>query len=202
MIEEFLTVNKEYGPYELKEKGSRFISYLYPVSNKSAADEIISKIRKDFYDSTHVCFGYRIGQGIETSFRYNDDGEPSGTAGLPIYNEIKRKDLFNVLALVIRYYGGVKLGTGGLQRAYSASARIVLENSTITKVEIKKEVCLSIPFSFTGEIMHIINLLGVNIISQDYTPEGTNMKLGIPVGKVDNFEKILTEKSAGKISVN
>lgn len=202
MIENYRTVNRTYGPRELKEKGSRFISYLYPVSKKEEADNVIAKLRKEFYDSTHVCFSYRLGEGMEEYFRYNDDGEPSGTAGHPIYQEIVRKELFNVLVAVVRYYGGVKLGTGGLQRAYSSSARSVLDSAGIIKVEIKKEFSLSIPFTFIGDIMHIVNLFAINIEKQDYTAEGVNMILSVPLGKVDLFQKLLTEKSGGKIKAS
>ncbi len=112
---DFLTIRSISGPNEFKEKGSRFISYIYPVSEKERAEEILDESRKKYYDSTHVCFGYRIGAGEEKNLRYSDDGEPSGTAGLPILNELRSRELFNALIVVIRYYGGTKLGTGALQ---------------------------------------------------------------------------------------
>lgn len=201
MIEQYYTINREYGPVEMKEKGSKFISYLYPISSGEEAEKKLGKLKKEFYDATHVCFAFRTGEGEETYRRYNDDGEPSGTAGMPIYQEITRKDLYNVLIAVIRYFGGVKLGTGGLQRAYSLSARLVVDTAEITTIGIKKIVTLPVPFSFTGEMMHMINMFDAKIISQEYNQDGTNMKLAIPTGKVTSFQKYLTEKSAGKIVI-
>lgn len=202
IVETFLTINKEYGPEEFKEKGSRFISYLYPIKNKDDADTIIAGLRKKFYDSTHVCFAYRLGRGTEDYFRYNDDGEPSGTAGLPIYNEIKSKEYFNVLVAVIRYYGGTKLGTGGLTRAYGQSAKMVLDTSVPVTVHIKQKASLKFPFDFTGEIMQLVNRFDIDILKQDYTADGVSMELDIPVGKVDELSKQLTERSSGKLKIN
>jgi len=202
MIEQYFTIDKKYGPFDYKEKASKFISYLFPVSSGEDAEKILSSLRKEYYDATHVCFSYRLGRGEEEYFRASDDREPSGTAGQPIYQEIVRKELFNVLLAVVRYYGGVKLGKGGLQRAYSFSARQVIESAEIIRVDIKKEVRLSIPFSFIGDMMHIINLLDITIVSQDYDSSGVSMHLAVPVGKTMKFRELLTEKSAGRISVS
>lgn len=201
-VEKYLTINKEYGPEEIKEKGSRFISYLYPVKTKEDAEEIIQKLRKKFHDSTHVCFAYRMGEGEEEYFRYSDDGEPSGTAGAPIYNEIKSKDYYNALAAVIRYYGGTKLGTGGLARAYGQAAKKVIEISEEVIQYIKKEVFLSFPFHFTGEMMRIVNKYTLKIISREDTAQGIYMKLAIPVASVDEVAKAIIKESSGKIKIN
>ena len=199
MIEQYFVVDRKYGPFEYKEKGSRFISYLFPAISVEDADNILSALRKEFYDATHVCFAYRLGRGREDYFRSVDDGEPAGTAGPPIYQEIVRKELFNVFVAVIRYYGGVKLGKGGLIRAYSFSARQVIEEAEITTVKVEKETTVFIPFNFIGDMMYIINFLGVNIVSQDYTAHGVSMNLSVPIGKVSKFQDILIEKSCGKI---
>lgn len=201
MIEQYCTVDKKYGPFDYKEKSSKFISYLFPVSSGEDGEKILSSMRKEYYDATHVCFSYRLGRGEEESFRASDDREPSGTAGQPIYQEIVRKKLFNVLLAVVRYYGGVKLGKGGLQRAYSFSARQVIESAEIIRVDLKKEVKLSIPFNFIGDMMHIINFLGITIVSQDYDSSGVSMHLAVPVGKTIKFQELLTEKSAGGIVI-
>ena len=199
MIEYYYTISKLYGPCEIKEKGSRFISFLYPVLSMEDGENKLKKIRKEYYDATHVCFAYRLGEGREEYFRLNDDGEPSGTAGQPIYQEIVRKELYNVLVPVIRYFGGIKLGKGGLQRAYSGSARNIIEQSLIETVEIKKEIIINIPFNFIGEMMHIISRLDIKIINQNYNPDGISMNLSVPIGRVEDFKKILIEKSNGKI---
>ncbi|MDQ1354952.1 MAG: hypothetical protein QG657_5261 [Acidobacteriota bacterium] len=200
MIETFFTVDGTFGPEEIKEKGSRFISYLYPVESKEAADAVITGLRKKYYDSTHVCFAYRLGKGEELYVRFNDDGEPSGTAGLPIYNEIKSKGYFNVLVAVVRYFGGVKLGTGGLTRAYGQAAAKVLNISKQITIHIKQKISLSFPFHFTGEIMQIVNRFSLDILKQEYSADGIHMQLDVSVGKIDEVTKLVIERSSGKIT--
>jgi uncharacterized YigZ family protein len=202
VIETFLTIDRIFGPEEIKEKSSRFISYIYPIKTKEEAETEIAGLRKKFYDSTHVCFAYRLGEGVENYFRYNDDGEPSGTAGLPIYNEIRSKAYFNVLAAVVRYYGGTKLGTGGLTRAYGRTAKLVLDASTPVTIRIMRLVSLSFPYDFTGELMHLVNRFAIQIQKQDYSSQGISMNLKVPVGSLEEFEHLITERSGGKIKLN
>lgn len=199
VIETYFTIDKKCGPEEIKEKGSRFIAYLYPAGTKEAADLIIAGLRKKYYDASHVCFAYRLGEGHETYSRYNDDGEPSGTAGPPIYHEIKSKQYFNVLAVVVRYFGGTKLGTGGLTRAYGQAAKKVLDLSKRITVHVKQRVSVSFPFDFTGEIMQLVNRFSLDIVNQDYSADGIVMKLDVPVGKVAEAAKQIVDRSGGKI---
>ena len=199
--EKYFNVGREYGPEEFKEKGSRFISFLYPVGSKDDAEKIIQKLRKKFYDASHVCFAYRVGEGEEKYFRSSDDGEPGSTAGLPIYNEIKSKGYFNVLTVVVRYFGGTKLGTGGLARAYANSARKVIEISEKVTVFVKKDVSVSFPYSFTGEIMQVINRYSIDIISRDNRAEGIYMKLAVPEAVIEKAAQAISNKSSGKIKL-
>lgn len=199
MIETFSTVDSTYGPEEIKEKGSRFISYLYPIETKEAADAVITGLRKKYYDATHVCFAYRLGKGEEQHVRFSDDGEPSGTAGLPIYNEIKSKEYFNVVAAVVRYFGGIKLGTGGLTRAYGQAAAKILNISTKITIHIKQTISVFFPFSFTGEIMQIVNRFSLDILKQEYSADGIRIQLDVPVGKIAEITKQVVERSKGKI---
>lgn len=198
----YLTVDKEYGPQEIKEKGSRFISYLYPVTTKEEAETFVLKLRKKFHDATHVCFAYRLGEGEEKYLRCNDDGEPGGTAGIPIYNEIKSKGYFNALAAVVRYFGGTKLGTGGLARAYAAAARKVIETSAAVPTYIKKEIVISFPYHFTGEIMHIVSRYSLDVISREDTAAGINMKIAVPKAIIDKITQEIATKSSGKIEIS
>ncbi|MBN2135306.1 MAG: YigZ family protein [Acidobacteria bacterium] len=200
-METYRTVEKETGPELLKEKGSKFISYLYPVESSDQAENLIHNLRKEYHDSTHVCYAYRLGEGEETYFRYNDDGEPNGTAGVPIYNEIKRQELFNVLLAVVRYFGGTKLGTGGLTRAYGGSARMAVDSAKILTKVIATEIEIEIPFSFIGDMMGIINQIGCEIQNQDYAEDGVIMRIVIPRSKLTSFRDVLKDKSAGKIII-
>jgi uncharacterized YigZ family protein len=199
----FLTVGSEYGPEEFKEKNSRFISYLYPVTSTEEAEEKIARLRKQYRDASHVCFAFRLANGVgeEAYFRFSDDGEPGSTAGLPIYNEIKSKEYLNVLAAVVRYFGGTKLGTGGLVRAYAAAARNVLEVSEPVKILIKKEISFVFPYSLTGEIMQVVNRFALVILTRDYGADGVSMRLAVPAAKMDAVAKSIRNISSGKIQL-
>jgi len=195
----YFTIGRSYGPEELKEKGSRFISYLFPANTVRVAENHITELRKKYYDATHVCPAFRLGEGSEAYVRFSDDGEPGGTAGLPIFNEIKSKDYFNVLLAVVRYYGGTKLGTGGLVRAYAAAARNVLASAETVAVHIKKELTLEFSYEFTGEVMQIVNRFNLEIISRDYTSTGTSVQLAIPLGRMEEVTRTLADISSGKL---
>ena len=124
-----------------KEKGSRFISYAFPVTNEHQIKEIITNLKKEHHSARHHCFAWRLGSDLQ-SFRVNDDGEPSGTAGKPIFSQIQLHGLTNILIIVVRYFGGILLGTSGLINAYKQAAADVLNNASIIEkvVEINIEV--------------------------------------------------------------
>ncbi len=199
IIEFYHTIKQPYGPEEFKEKGSRFLSYLFPVSTLKEVETRISELRKKYHDANHVCPAFRLGEGTEEYIRFSDDGEPGGTAGLPIFNEIKSKNYFNILAVVIRYFGGIKLGTGGLVRAYSASARQVLQTAQSVTVYLKKKLILEFPYEFTGEIMQVVNRYDLDIVNRDYTGTGAALHLAIPVGRVDEVARSVSDISGGKL---
>lgn len=134
---------------------SKFITYACKVNSLEQINEIITKIKKEYKDATHYCYAYKIGN-IK---RFNDDGEPSHTAGMPILNVIESKNLDNILIVVIRYFGGIKLGAGGLTRAYSTSASEVINKTTI--IPIIKEYKVKIEFNY-----EYIN--NINYILKDY----------------------------------
>lgn len=201
IIESYLTVpvHSVWGPQEIKEKGSRFISYLYPVQTITEAEAVINALWKKYHDATHVCFAFRLGEGREMYFRSSDDGEPSGTAGIPILNEIKSKDFFNVIVAVVRYFGGTKLGTGGLVRAYSASARRVIETIKPVTIDIKKEGVIVFPYELTGEIMPLVQRYNLEIRGQEYTDSGVSMVIGIPIARVEEVGRAVTDASSGRL---
>ena len=115
-----------------KEKRSKFLSFAYPVENEAEIKEKIAFLKKKFHDARHHCYAYILGAD-KTAYRMNDDGEPSGTAGRPIHGQLLSKEVTNVLVVVVRYFGGVKLGTGGLRVAYKMAAKEVLENAIIVE---------------------------------------------------------------------
>ena len=113
-----------------KEKRSKFFTFAYPVENEQEIKEKIALLKKKYHDARHHCYAYILGAD-KSSYRMNDDGEPSGTAGRSIYGQLLSKDVTNVLIVVVRYFGGIKLGTGGLRVAYKMAAKEVLENAQI-----------------------------------------------------------------------
>ena len=114
----------------LKEKGSKFIGFAFPVDDEEDLKKSLQKIREEHPKATHHCYAFRLGMKGE-NYRANDDGEPSGSAGLPIYNQLLAHDITNVLVIVVRYYGGTKLGVSGLVKTYKESAKITLEEALI-----------------------------------------------------------------------
>ena len=117
-----------------KEKGSKFIAYAFPVSNEQQIKEITTKIKKEHHSARHHCFAWRLGAGYQL-FRVNDDGEPSGTAGRPILGQIQQQVLTDILVIVVRYFGGILLGTSGLTNAYKQATADVLSNAiTVVKI--------------------------------------------------------------------
>ena len=130
----YITINKK-ASAEITEKKSKFIADLFYVNSKEEAEEKIKEIRKKYHDAKHHCFAYSVLEDGKVLDRMSDDGEPSGTAGMPILNILNKKNLVNVVAIVTRYFGGILLGTGGLTKAYSDSVLFALENTTFSKLE-------------------------------------------------------------------
>lgn len=194
----YFSVKNPCGPLEFKEKGSRFISFIYPVRTADEVQKKISHLKKRYHNATHVCYAFRVGEGKEDSFRYHDDGEPGSTAGLPIYNAIKSAEYFNVLVVVVRYFGGTKLGTGGLARAYGRSARLIVEASEKVKEWTTEEIVLTYPFDSTGDVMRIVKDFSLTIVTQDYLEEGIKMKLMIPVSKKNDLKRLIINQSSGR----
>lgn len=138
-----------------KEKGSKFIASAFTVFSEEEAKKAIAEIKKQYFDARHHCFAYMIGPDKAT-FRSSDDGEPSGTAGKPILNQILSKDVTNVCVVVTRYFGGIKLGTSGLINAYKTASREALDNATIIEKTIDNVYALEFGYPLMNEVMRII----------------------------------------------
>lgn len=138
-----------------KEKGSKFLSFAYPVINENEVKSILSDLRKEYYDARHHCYAYVLGFDKST-YRINDDGEPSSTAGRPIYGQILSFDLTNILIVVIRYFGGTKLGVSGLINAYKTSARDAIINNVIQTKVIYEVYEITFTYEIMNNIMKII----------------------------------------------
>jgi uncharacterized YigZ family protein len=191
----YLVLDKP-GISEIKIKGSRFLAEAIPVSSVEEADAALLAIKKRDYDATHHCSAYRIGSDGNT-FRYNDDGEPNSSAGLPIYRQIEGRNLTNALVVVIRYYGGTKLGTGGLVRAYGEAASLALDAATVKEIIPRTALSFVFDYDDTSPAMHTISQFDVIVLETSYS-ERTSMTLGIRTSQVDSFRAVFLEALGGR----
>lgn len=182
-----------------KTKGSRFIASVLPISSPEEARIYIAARCEEFRDATHNCFAWRAGAGGD-SMRYSDDGEPSGTAGRPILQEIDGRRLTDVLVVVTRYFGGTKLGTGGLIRAYGGAASEALDLATVVEVPIVEVLSVSYPYELTGVVEGVFHAYGVSSRKTEYV-DGVCKHVAVPVEEVTAFEQALKDVTAGRVKV-
>lgn len=150
-----------------KDKGSKFLAFAHPVQNLDEVKALHEKYKKEYYDARHVCYAYMLGADQE-DFRANDDGEPSGTAGRPILGQIRSKGLTNVVVFVIRYFGGILLGTGGLIVAYKEATADALDHAEIVERAVMLPRTLRFPYEKMNEIMRTLKDINARILSQDW----------------------------------
>ncbi len=184
---------KAIGEGYYSEKRSKFLAFAHHVDSVDEALELVKEYRKKYYDARHCCYAYRVGFD-GTEFRANDDGEPSSTAGKPILGQIDSNGLTNTLICVIRYYGGINLGTGGLIVAYREAAADAITNSEIEEKYIEEEVTYSFSYPMMNAVMRIIKDMNPRIINQvfDNTCEVT---LSIRKRKADELRTRLKKLS-------
>lgn len=151
-----------------KEKGSKFLAYAYPVFSIDHVKEKLEVLRKQYHDARHFCYAHIIEDGQHQLVRANDDGEPNHSAGDPILGQIKSFELTNTLVVVIRYFGGTKLGVSGLIHAYKTAAEEALSKAKIQVIEIKQDFIIKYGYEKTSDAMRIINSFGVEIKDQEF----------------------------------
>ncbi|AXT63484.1 YigZ family protein [Aquimarina sp. AD10] len=162
-----------------KDKNSKFFGFSFPVTNEEEVKQIIDQLKKRHHSARHWCYAWQI--GTETiRYRSNDDGEPSNSAGQPIYGQIQSFDVTNILIVVVRYFGGVKLGVGGLINAYRTSAQLALENSNIIEKTINIDFIIIFEYKDMNKVMRIIKEHNLNITKQELE---LNCKIHISVRK-------------------
>ncbi|MFV0470705.1 MAG: IMPACT family protein [Paludibacteraceae bacterium] len=184
MSEKFKTIQKSSeGIY--KEKGSKFFAFAIPVSDVDKVKEILEKFRTEYRDARHICYAYMIGEK-RNNYRTNDDGEPSGTAGKPILGQINSWVLTNILIVVVRYFGGVLLGTGGLTTAYKQAAADAIRNCEIIEKTIEIPLSIRFPYELTSEVSRIIKENNLKISKQKFE---TECDISFTIGK-DIFETV------------
>ncbi len=150
-----------------KEKGSKFLAFAEPVRDIDAVKERLEYYRKEYHDARHVCYAYMLG-AERTEFRANDDGEPSGTAGRPILGQINSLNLTNILVVVVRYFGGILLGTGGLIVAYKEATRDALAQAEVVEKDVMEQRKITFPYEKMNEVMRTLKACEATILNQGY----------------------------------
>lgn len=165
--DEFLTITDTPAEGFYSEKRSKFLAFAFHVTSEEEVKQYVAEFRKKYYDARHMCWAYMLGAD-RTDFRANDDGEPSSTAGKPILGQINKNELTDILIIVVRYYGGVNLGTSGLIVAYRTAAAEAIANAEIVSQFVEEEVVFDFPYIMMNDVMKIIKDMSPRIISQTY----------------------------------
>lgn len=194
MNKNFFTIGEK-AEIEIIINRSRFIARAFPIADEEEALLYLEQIREEFPDATHHCYAYVLGRG-STIQRFDDDGEPGGTAGMPILQVILQQGVENVLVVVTRYFGGIKLGAGGLVRAYSKSAAEVLQKAGKKEMTLSNRGTVSVDYSLWGSLEYFLRQKGVEILDIDYK-ENVTVKV---ITQMDwkNFSNMIVELTNGK----
>ena len=190
-----LKVPAGHGESEYIEKRSSFLGIVEPVSSEEEARAVITAVKKQHRDARHNCWCYLIQGGAE---RYSDDGEPQGTAGIPMLEVFRKAGVSNAVCVVTRYFGGVLLGAGGLLRAYTKAAKDALENAGITEVIPVRELTLRCPYSLLERIRLEIAAAEAEILSTDYVADIT-LSIRIPEAKAASFSERIFDLTSGTV---
>ena len=182
-----------------KTKGSRHIANLFPVTNQQEIDDALRSVRERMPDANHHAYAWRLGRG-ENDFRYSDDGEPSGSAGRPLLQQLNGQELTDVLAVVSRYFGGTKLGTGGLVRAYGGAARDALALAEIVEVVPHATLRVAHAYEDSGTLAAVWNQFDLQPTSSDYGAEVT-VELSIPQAHAEALVRAIRDATAARASV-
>lgn len=165
MTDTYKTIEKPSDEVLFKEKNSKFFGYAFPVQSENEVKEILDQLKKQHYSARHWCYAYQIGTKTKI-YRANDDGEPNNSAGMPIYGQIQSFDVTNVLIIVVRYFGGVKLGVGGLVTAYRTAAQMALESVEIVEKTINTHFFIRFDYKNMNKVMRVIKEKNLNVVNQ------------------------------------
>jgi len=191
MIEEdiFYTIDKPFVGSVYKDKSSKFIGYAYPINSEGKVKPILDSLKKEHHAARHWCYAWQL--GVEkVTYRANDDGEPSNSAGKPIYGQILSKNVTNILVVVVRYYGGINLGVGGLMQAYKTSAKNCLDEATIVQKVLKVNFNLTTDYTHLNLAMRFIKEHKLEIINQTLEMD-CNFKVAVRKSEAIKIEELL-----------
>ena len=192
MLDEYRTIKTE-GEGYYTEKRSKFLAFAHHVSSVEEIKDLLAGYRKKYYDARHVCYAYMLGPE-RLEFRANDDGEPSSTAGKPILGQINSQELTDILIVVVRYYGGVNLGTSGLIVAYREAAADAIAHSEIETRQVEEIVTYAFPYPMMNDVMRIVKDMQPRIVSQTYD-NTCEIKLSIRKSEAEQLRNRLQKLS-------
>lgn len=182
-----------------KEKGSKFIAFAYPTYSEEEFKEHLNHLKKEYYNARHHCYAFKFGLD-DNNYRYSDDGEPNNSAGAPIYGQIQSFEITNVAIIVIRYFGGTKLGVGGLITAYKEAARDALENAQIVEQTVDNFYRLEFSYEIMSDVMNFVKQQQLNITNQTLEETGT-IEFRIRESEADNMVQLLEKIKNLKITL-
>lgn len=195
---EIRTVKKT-GTGEYVEKKSRFLGFVYPVESEEEITQILENMRKKYWDARHVCYAYVLGEKGDKQ-RFSDDGEPSGTAGKPMLEILTGESLTNILVIVVRYFGGVLLGTGGLVRAYSSATKEALSDAEIVTMKKAREMILSLDYNAFGKVQYFLKQEGLEESGISYEGD-VKIKVPVPLDKYEQVKNRITDITGGTAKI-
>ena len=167
VIDEYKTITDKVSEGDYTEKRSKFLAFAHHVTSVDEVKDIVASYRKKYYDARHVCYAYMLG-AERTEFRANDDGEPSSTAGKPILGQINSNELTDILVVVVRYYGGVNLGTGGLIVAYRTAAAEAIAAAEVEMRQVEERITYDFTYPMMNDVMRIVKEMNPTIVSQTF----------------------------------
>lgn len=185
---------------ELKVSKSKFISQIYHVTNSDEVNHTLTSVRKKYYDAAHHPYAYRLGLDAN-NFRYSDDGEPSGSAGKPIMEVIDKFELTDTLIVVTRYFGGVKLGVGGLRRAIFEAAELAIQNSEIITKHITEDFKIEFDYKYIGAVMNFLEKEQITILFNT-SDEKVKLECSVIVSKIEKFKDELGKLTNASIVIS
>ncbi len=172
-----------------KELGSKFLAFAYPVATEEEIKQILASLRKEYFDARHHCYAWRLGLSGEP-FRMNDDGEPSSTAGRPIYGQLLSQELSDILVVVVRYFGGVKLGVPGLIRAYKTATQDALANATVIEKIAGEHFTVKFGYLQMNDVMKVLKEMGITPLKQSFDLDCT-LEVRVRLTQIEDFRKQL-----------
>lgn len=194
----YLTIeNPSEGHY--REKGSRFLSFAFPVEDETSIREILDALRKKYHDARHHCYAWRLGPSM-TNSRSCDDGEPANSAGKPILGQIQSHNLTNILIVVVRYFGGILLGVGGLMQAYKSASHDAIGNARIIKKHLSDTYRLSFDYEILQDVMKIIKNMKLEYFDTNFQQK-CELKVKVPRALSKKFSENFNQKSRIKIEI-